>query len=161
MAPSQKLRHLPGQENYDFSSQVGHLLRRAYQRHLIIFNSMCIDPQLTAVQFAVMRAIRDNKVCYLTTISRAAAMDLATTRGVAERLKERNLISLTEDKIDQRRTIVRLTRKGQRLADNMIPYSLAISDRTMNGLTTAERVALIHLLTRIGKYTDSDAERTS
>lgn len=152
---------MPGHENYSFSNQVGHLLRRAYQRHLVIFNSMCIDPQLTAVQFAVLRAIRDSKICYLTTISRAAAMDLATTRGVTERLRERNLISLNEDKIDQRRTIVKLTKKGVQLADKMIPCSLAISDRTMNVLTTAERVALIHLLTKIGTGPDSDRTRTS
>ncbi|HEV3423866.1 MAG TPA: ABC transporter permease subunit [Paraburkholderia sp.] len=37
---------------YEFSEQIGHLLRRAYQRHLAIFAQTIDDPQLAAVQCA-------------------------------------------------------------------------------------------------------------
>ena len=38
---------------YRFSDQIGHLLRRAYQRHVAIFKQTVPDSQLTAAQFVV------------------------------------------------------------------------------------------------------------
>src|SRR4051812_959331 len=42
---------------YVFTEQVGYLLRRAYQRHLAIFQANAGDPQITAVQFSTLCAL--------------------------------------------------------------------------------------------------------
>lgn len=46
-------------ENYHFTEQVGHLLRKVYQRHVAIFQQNVGDSQLTAVQFITLCAVRD------------------------------------------------------------------------------------------------------
>ena len=48
-----------GTHGYRFTDQVGHLLRRAYQRHVAIFQETVPDAQLTAAQFVVLCAVRD------------------------------------------------------------------------------------------------------
>lgn len=141
-------------ESYDFSQQIGHLLRRAYQRHTAIFQKHCIDQQLTAIQFVVLCVIGDNTPCFLTTISRAAALDPATTRGVVERLCNRKLISLAPDTEDRRRVVARLQHDGRKLMNAMKPYSLQISNATMRGLNPAEQVALKFLLIKIADTQD-------
>jgi DNA-binding MarR family transcriptional regulator len=140
---------IPEEGKYDFSKQIGHLLRKAYQRHTAIFQKFCIDPQLTAVQFVVLCVIGENSPCFLTTISRAAALDPATTRGVVERLSKRNLITIAQDNVDKRRVVAQLQEEGRQLMQDMIPYSLKITDATMAGLSPAERVALEYLLMKI------------
>src|SRR5882762_9192563 len=48
-----------GPDGYVFSNQIGHLLRRAYQRHLAIFQQNASDPNLTSIQFVTLCALRD------------------------------------------------------------------------------------------------------
>lgn len=45
---------------YDVTEQVGHLLRKAYQRHTAIFQQQACDPQLTSIQFVTLCALRDH-----------------------------------------------------------------------------------------------------
>jgi MarR family transcriptional regulator, lower aerobic nicotinate degradation pathway regulator len=134
---------------YDFTKQVGHLLRKAYQAHIAIFQQTCADPQLTAAQLAVLCALRDKGASSLTEIGNTVVMDPATVRGIVERLMERKLIGLMTDKNDRRRSIANLTKKGHQLISKLIPSVLAISDQTMGSLNAVERVALLYLLNKI------------
>ena len=45
--------------DYRVTDQVGHLLRRAYQRHTAIFQSVVPANKLSAAQFVVLCAVRD------------------------------------------------------------------------------------------------------
>jgi MarR family transcriptional regulator, lower aerobic nicotinate degradation pathway regulator len=74
---------------YEVSEQIGHLLRKAYQRHLIIFGQSIGDPQLTAVQFAVLSASRKLGPSSMSDLGKAIAIDAATVRGVFERSRAR------------------------------------------------------------------------
>jgi MarR family transcriptional regulator, lower aerobic nicotinate degradation pathway regulator len=140
---------------YDFTRQVGHLLRKAYQTHIGIFQEMCADPQLTSGQLAVLCTLRDRGASSLTEIGNTVVMDPATTRGVVERLKERKLIFLLTDKNDRRRVITNLTAKGRAVLGEVIPSALAISERTMQALDPVERVALLCLLNKITGQSDA------
>ena len=140
---------------YDFARQVGHLLRKAYQTHIAIFQEMCADPQLTSGQLAVLCTLRDRGASSLTEIGNTVIMDPATTRGVVERLKERKLIFLLTDKNDRRRVIANLTAEGRAVLDEVIPSAFAISERTMQVLDPVERVALLCLLNKITGQPDA------
>ncbi|MFP5406499.1 MAG: MarR family transcriptional regulator, partial [Gammaproteobacteria bacterium] len=48
---------------YRFTEQIGHLLRRAYQRHVAIFKETVPDSQLTAAQFVVLCAVGGRESC--------------------------------------------------------------------------------------------------
>ena len=77
------------QDGYHFSDQIGHLLRRVYQRHAALFQQYIPDSQLTAAQFVVLCSVRDNKGSSLADIVKATVIDQATIRGVVDRLKQR------------------------------------------------------------------------
>lgn len=99
-------------ENYHFTEQVGHLLRKVYQRHLAIFQQNVGDSQLTAVQFITLCAVRDMGPSSLTELVQVTAVDQATIRGIVERLKARDLITVTPDPVDRRKVVVGLTDAG-------------------------------------------------
>lgn len=136
-------------EEYVFSDQVGHLLRRAYQRHVAIFQQTIPDSQLTAAQFVVLCAVRQSGSCSLSEIVRTTAIDQATMRGIIERLKAREAIRVSHDVDDRRKVLVSLTPAGEAIVDATVPAALAVSEATFGNLNAAERVAILYLLRKM------------
>jgi DNA-binding MarR family transcriptional regulator len=141
-------------DKYDREKSVGFLLRRAYQRNMMLFQRWCIDSSLTSVQLAALHVLADNGPSSLTVIGRLAAMDPATTSGVIERLKDRRLVRLAPDQTDRRKVIVDLEPEGRRLVVDMLPILERVADATMDRLSVAERVALVYLLEKISQPDD-------
>ncbi|WP_110649298.1 MarR family winged helix-turn-helix transcriptional regulator [Salinicola peritrichatus] len=153
-ASSDSTTPTPHQQDYEFSEQVGHLLRRAYQRHTAIFQRESCDRQLTAIQFVTLCTIMDYGPSALTDLVKATAIDPATIRGVIKRLKAREWVTLSSDPQDQRKVIVDITDSGRELVATMVPRAKRISDLTMGELNPAERIALMHLLEKMNASGD-------
>ncbi|MGE0801954.1 MAG: MarR family winged helix-turn-helix transcriptional regulator [Lautropia sp.] len=135
--------------SYQLSEQVGHLLRRAYQRHVAIFQRIVPDSQLTAAQFVVLCAIRDHGRCDIHDVVRAIAIDEATVRGIVERLKWRELLTAKHEPGDTRQMELALTPAGDKLVAETVPHARAITDATFGDLNATERADLVRLLRRI------------
>lgn len=131
---------------YVFSDQIGFLLRRAYQRHLAIFQANTGDSELTSVQFSTLCALRDKGPQSQSELVKATGVDQATIRGIIERLKARRLVSLAKDSVDGRKVIVALTTAGVAMLDHMIPRAAEITEQTFGSLNPGERTALIYTL---------------
>lgn len=134
---------------YEVANQVGHLLRKAYQAHVAIFQALNTVPQITPTQFAVLCTLKDCGPCSLTVIGRSIVIDLATVRGTIERLNDRGLVTYSRDETDRRQVIARLTPQGLEVVEKMVPAARRISEATVQRLNSAERVALNYLLTKI------------
>jgi DNA-binding MarR family transcriptional regulator len=137
---------LDKEERYVFSDQVGYLLRRAYQRHLAIFQAHAGDPPLTAVQFSTLCALKDNGPQSQGELVKATSVDQGTIRGIIDRLKARGLIVFSKDHEDARKVIVSITAAGQQVLERMVPHAREITELTMKRLNPAERMALLHTL---------------
>ncbi|URD45486.1 MarR family winged helix-turn-helix transcriptional regulator (plasmid) [Pseudomonas sp. BYT-5] len=138
-------------DSYDVTEQIGHLLRKAYQRHTAIFQQNACDPQLTSIQFVTLCALRDHGPSSQAELVKATAVDQATIRGIVERLKARNLVALSPDQEDRRKVIVDLTAAGNEVLDAMTPCARQISELTMDSLNAAERVAILFLLRKMNE----------
>lgn len=136
-------------DSYHFQDQIGHILRRAYQRHSAIFQQFIADSNLTAAQFITLCTIRDLDACSLADIVKVTAVDQATIRGIIERLKSRKLISIEQDKEDKRKVLVTLTAAGKTLVKQTTPQAVEITEATYGNLNEAERLALLFLLKKM------------
>ncbi len=139
----------PHPAGYKFSEQIGHLLRRAYQRHLAIFQQAMPDTQITAAQLVTLCALRDLGASSLNEIVKFTAIDQATIRGIIERLKVRRLVDVAADPWDGRKVVVTNTAAGEELVDQITPFGFKISEETFGALNPAERVALVFLLRKM------------
>lgn len=140
--------------DYKFTDQIGHLLRRAYQRHVAIFRETVPDTQLTAAQFVVLCAVRDRGSCQVGDIVRVTAIDEPSVRGILERLKWRDLLGLAHEPGDARRMVATLTPAGRSLVEQTIPIAEQISELTFGDLDEQERVTLAALLRKISGIDD-------
>jgi len=144
-------------DHYIFSEQVGYLLRRAYQRHLAIFQANSYDVQLTAVQFSTLCALKDSGPQSQSELIKLTSIDQATIRGIIDRLRGRGLISFSKDQADARKVIVSITETGLDLLERMVPRAQEITELTIKRLNPAERLALYHTLRLLGEDSDTGA----
>lgn len=136
-------------KKYDFHDQIGFLLRRAYQRHVSIFQEAIPDSNLTAGQFVTLCVLKEKEACSLNDIVKATAIDQATIRGVVERLKSRALIAVGHDPDDARKLLLKPTAAGLALIDETVPFARDVTERTYGNLNAGERVALEFLLKKM------------
>ena len=136
---------------YVLEDQVGHLLRRAHQRHAAIFQNHIGDAQVTPLQFAALVKLRDLGEVSQNLLGRLTAMDAATMQGVIKRLAARGVIERRPDPDDRRRLILSLSVEGRALVDALIPHGADITARTLEPLTAAEQRAFLDLLAKISE----------
>lgn len=133
---------------YRLSDQIGYLLRRAYQRHLAIFQEHVGD-HVTSVQFSTLCTLRDRGPMSQAELVAATAIDQATIRGILDRLRARGFVALGRDPADGRKVSVSVTAAGLRTLEEMIPVAERVTELTYGDLNPAERTALDFVLRKI------------
>ncbi len=134
---------------YKLEDQVGHLLRRANQRHAAIFFEGLGGKQLTPLQFAVLVKIGDEGEVSQNLLGRLTAMDPATVQGVVRRLRERKLINARPDPEDRRRSLWKLSPAGEQFIRDVIPAAEAITTKTLEPLSAREQKTLLDMLRKL------------
>ncbi|APG12824.1 DNA-binding MarR family transcriptional regulator [Bradyrhizobium sp. JR7.2] len=138
----------PAKSSYVLDEQVGFILRQVWQRHSSIF-SRDIGTNLTPTQWAALSKLAETGPCSQNQLGRLTAMDVATIKGVIDRLTARGLTETSQDPEDGRRLLVSLTRAGQQLAEKVAPSALAITRETLAPLDAREREMLMALLNKL------------
>ena len=123
-------------------------MRQVWQRHATIF-AREMGTNLTPTQWAAVSKLTEIGPCSQNQLGRLTAMDVATIKGVIDRLTARGLTETSPDPEDGRRLLVSLTRAGQQLVDKAVPNALAITKETLAPLDAKERETLIALLSKL------------
>jgi DNA-binding MarR family transcriptional regulator len=144
----------PAGEAYVLERQVGHLLRRAHQRHAALFQAMLADATgaeaaLTPMQWAALVTLDALGEATQNALGRLTAMDPATTQGVVRRLIARGLVSRAADPADRRTLKLTMTASGRAQVAAALPTAAAISDATLAPLSPEERDVFLDLLKRM------------
>jgi MarR family transcriptional regulator, lower aerobic nicotinate degradation pathway regulator len=138
----------PARPSYILDEQIGFILRQVWQRHATIF-AREIGINLTPTQWAALAKLNETGPCSQNQLGRLTAMDVATIKGVIDRLSARGLTETSADPDDGRRLLVSLTRAGQQLAEKAASNALMISKETLAPLDAKERETLLALLAKL------------
>ena len=150
MARSPSTRRSPklSRPTYILDEQIGFILRQVWQRHAAIF-ARDIGINLTPTQWAALSKLSEVGPCSQNQLGRLTAMDVATIKGVIDRLTARGLTETSADPTDGRRLLVSLTRAGQQMVEKAAPAALAITRETLAPLDAKERETLVALLSKL------------
>lgn len=152
-----------GQERSGFrlclGERVGHLLRRAYQRHVMIFQTHLSEYKLTAAQYIALANLLEEGVCSQSDLARLTAIDHTTIRGIVSRLKQRGLLLTEVDSLDARKVTVMLTAHGKVITAKASTHIDDVSEETFNGIDKLEKTALKYLLRRVADLPSPAVER--
>jgi len=136
------------EDQYQLDQQVGHILRLASQRHAAIFQANSIN-DLTPTQFAAVVQLAQMGECSQNRLGRMTAMDVATIKGVVDRLSKKGFVQLRRDESDKRRTLISLTAKAQALVGELHQIGAEISAKTLQPLTASEQRNFLRLLRKL------------
>jgi len=141
-APTETAQTRPA---YVLDEQVGFILRQVYQRHAALFAERFGD-DVTPTQWAVIAKLAEVGDCSQNLLGRLTAMDVATIKGVVERLARRGLVETKPDVEDRRRLTLSLSAAGKDMFEAKAGIAAAISEETLAPLAPADREALLSLL---------------
>ena len=147
-AVSPKRSVKPQRLPYVLDEQIGFILRQVSQRHAVIF-ARDIGADLTPTQWAALAKLAETGPCSQNQLGRLTAMDVATIKGVIDRLTARGLTETSADPEDGRRLRVSLTRAGLQLAEKVAANAFAISRETLAPLDPRERELFVGLLNKL------------
>lgn len=141
-------------EGYVLERQVGHLLRRAHQRHAALFQAMLAEATgaeaaLTPTQWAALVKLAALGEATQNALGRLTAMDPATAQGVVRRLIARGLVSRAADPSDRRTLKLTVTPAGRATVAAALPTAEAITAATLAPLSPDERALFLDLLQRM------------
>jgi MarR family transcriptional regulator, lower aerobic nicotinate degradation pathway regulator len=138
----------PQRQLYVLDEQIGFILRQVSQRHAVIF-ARDIGADVTPTQWAALAKLAETGPCSQNQLGRLTAMDVATIKGVIDRLTARGLTETAADPEDGRRLRVSLTQAGQQLAEKVAANAFAISKETLAPLDSRERELFVALLEKL------------
>ena len=143
-------RHLSAKrgDQYILEDQVGYMLRVAGQRHAVIFQALA-PLELTPTQFSAVVKLLQLGECSQNELGRQTAMDVATIKGVVDRLRSRNLVEVRPDPVDKRRSLIVLTDAPKALTDTIYKTGHQITDETLRPLSAVERKTFLKLLAKL------------
>ena len=134
-------------DQYVLERQVGFVMRRAVQRHIAIFSALI--PEMTPTQFAALAKLCELGQASQNELGRLTSMDVATIKGVVDRLRARSLITSAPLESDKRRLMLTPTRKGRALYRKYVPQAAEVTRQTLAPLNDDERRQLLQLLERL------------
>ncbi len=134
--------------DYILEDQIGFLMRLINQRHANIFAAH-INESLTPTQFSVLVKLKQLGACSQNLLGRKTAVDVATIKGVVERLNKRGYIRTFPDIKDKRRILIELTEQGLAVIEDAIELGRKITEETLKPLKKSEQKILLKYLKKI------------
>ncbi|MDB5314632.1 MAG: MarR family transcriptional regulator [Rhodospirillales bacterium] len=134
---------------YRLDESVGHLLRRAHQRHVAQFQIRASEHGLTPPQFAALLRLVELGNVTQNRLGRLVAMDPATIQGVVRRLLARDLVVATRDPMDRRTVVLSPTETGRLVADVASRRAQSANESVLACLTEDERIKFLAMLRRV------------
>lgn len=134
--------------SYELDAQVGFILRQVQQRHATIFAS-AFGAEMTSLQWAAMAKLAEIGECSQNLLGRLIATDVATIKGVVERMSRRGMVQARPDPADRRRLLLRLTQVGRAAYRAAEARALAVSQETLAPLSPEDRTTFVELLGRL------------
>ena len=138
---------MTAQDTYLLERQIGFIMRRVMQRHIAIFSSLI--PEMTPTQFAALAKLCELGQTSQNELGRLTSMDVATIKGVVDRLRARGLVQAAPLIGDRRRLMLTPTEEGRTLYAELVANASEVTRQTLAPLGSQEQDRLTKLLERL------------
>jgi DNA-binding MarR family transcriptional regulator len=153
--PADALDALSGREG------VGAKLRDAHRAYNRLLQTRLTDEGVSLGMWYFLCALWQQDGISQRELSRRVGTMEPTTVSALAQMERRGLVQRQRDPLDQRRRVVRLTRKGAALRDRLQPLSGSLETPEQLGLADAEVTTLRDLLDRVVAALEVKAARGS
>jgi hypothetical protein len=131
---------------FDLATAPGHLIRRAHQISVALFNQHLAMADVTPVQFAILNALQDTPGIDQSTLAKQVAFDPATSGSVIGRLENKGWVARRPDETDRRRKLLVLTPTGGQALAGMRSAVAQVQSDILSPLEPQDQVQFMRLL---------------
>ena len=117
----------PNPLSLDLYDQPGHLIRRAQQIAALLFREV-LGPDVTPVQYAILRMLQESPGIDQVTLARLVALDNSTTADIAARLESKGWIH--RELLPRRQRRLSLTTEGEAMLAAFVPNVYELQQRS-------------------------------
>ena len=128
-----------------------HLLRRCHQISVATFLDICEEFEITAVQYAILTALKNYPGIDQINLAGLVSIDRSTMGNVLQRLENKKLVRKNFSPKDRRIRMVYITTKGSDLTDEMHPFVVKVQEEILNPLQDDEKEIFMSLLLKIAQ----------
>lgn len=132
---------------FDLDRFTPYLLNRAAGRIVEAFESHLAEHDVSLGQWRVLAAVWHEEELMQADISRHTSIDTSTLSRMLSGMEKRGFLRREKSSQDSRAVIVRLTAKGRKTAEALIPRALGVEKAALAGLSQAD-IAKLHALLR-------------
>ncbi|CAA6603966.1 MarR family transcriptional regulator [Rhodospirillaceae bacterium LM-1] len=134
---------------FDLDRFTPYLLNRAAGRIVLAFEKDLDSYDISLGQWRVLACIWHEGTPMQSDIVRHTSIDPSTLSRMIGGMEKRGLLKREKSDLDSRAVLVRLTGKGRKIAEALIPKALAVERSALEGFTPNEVAKLHGLLRRI------------
>ncbi|HEX2545433.1 MAG TPA: MarR family transcriptional regulator [Ramlibacter sp.] len=145
MAGTRRRKPAPEAVGEDLYEQPGHLIRRAHQIALGMFNEH-VGRDVTPIQYAILRMVHEVPDIDQVGLARRIGLDTSTTASAAARLETKGLLSRNIVPTNRRQLELRLTKDGEHLLQSLVTGVHTMRQELLSSLEPQEREIFIRLL---------------
>lgn len=136
----------------DLYDQPGHLIRRAQQIASQLFRDV-LGPDVTPVQYAILRMLQESPGIDQVTLARLVALDNSTTADIAARLETKGWIH--RELLPRRQRKLSLTQEGEAMLAAFVPNVHELHSRMLSAMEPEEQVEFKRLLHKFVQLHDA------
>ncbi|MFT4265704.1 MAG: MarR family transcriptional regulator [Xenophilus sp.] len=141
----------------DLYDQPGHLIRRAQQIAVALFREV-LGPEVTPVQYAILRMLQEKPGIDQVTLAKWVALDTSTTADIATRLETKGWI--VREMLPRRQRKLILTPAGEAMLTEFVPNVHELRSRMMADFEPEEQLEFTRLLRKfVHIHNGASAER--
>ncbi|MDR3014090.1 MAG: MarR family transcriptional regulator [Delftia acidovorans] len=135
----------------DLYDQPGHLIRRAQQIAAQLFRDV-LGPDVTPVQYAILRMLQEKPGIDQVTLARLVALDNSTTADIAARLEAKGWV--LREILPRRQRRLTLTVEGETMLAGFVPNVHELHERMLAALEPQEQAEFKRLLRKFVQLHD-------
>ncbi|WP_336693083.1 MarR family winged helix-turn-helix transcriptional regulator [Delftia acidovorans] len=135
----------------DLYDQPGHLIRRAQQIAAQLFRDV-LGPDVTPVQYAILRMLQEKPGIDQVTLARLVALDNSTTADIAARLEAKGWV--LREILPRRQRRLTLTAEGETMLAGFVPNVHELHERMLAALEPQEQTEFKRLLRKFVQLHD-------
>ncbi|EZP58812.1 MarR family winged helix-turn-helix transcriptional regulator [Delftia sp. RIT313] len=136
----------------DLYDQPGHLIRRAQQIAAQLFRDV-LGPDVTPVQYAILRMLQEKPGIDQVTLARLVALDNSTTADIAARLEAKGWV--LREILPRRQRRLTLTAEGETMLAGFVPNVHELHKRMLAALEPQEQAEFKRLLRKFVQLHDA------
>ena len=135
--------------HFDVNAAPGHLIRRAHQISVALFNARLAASDVTPVQFAILNALLNSPGIDQITLAKRVAFDPATSGSVIGRMESKGWVTRRADNTDRRRKLLVLTAPGLEALSAMQADVVRVQTDILTPLAPKEQTEFVQLLAKL------------